>query len=564
MGVVNNDDNKEQPSVNERRFTRNDMLEHAQPPRAAHPSSVTNILHHHRYLVDGRTWSGKGKMPKQFQEWIDRHPGQPLPLNPEWLKQRTAREEAKRQAKANAAPKERPPAIELLFAQWLTSQKQWVCLAPDSATPSIVHRWNGLHFEHVATEEGVALALKWLRSDFPDQYRSSKALSCWQTAGTDMRNTALMPSRDKRHIVPCQGVYLEVLPSGQIVGHEPSQSFGMTHAIKIDPGTRAGQTHALKALPDTSRFAQFLMRAQPDPAIRALIQEQCGATLLSTRYGVAAWWYGAPGSGKSTLSELCGAMQAKCGATSLSQMTNDQFGLESLVGCGMIRIDEVEEGEKYNEGKLKPIITGNGISVDRKFEKPLVNYHFDAVLILCSNPKPFFRDKSDALWRRICAIHWGNPIPEGDQSVNWKDDVLASEGQLILDWMLEGAIRLVQRGRFLPRRDRPLAVQMMESDCRNEGDSVRYWYVDNRVSVNAAACNTKRDVYNHYIQWCDRIQREPVEARVFWKGLLNICGYTEYKKRIQGVCERVVDLSWRGPEVEVEMWNPITEGEVAP
>lgn len=565
MSVVYTDNNKDLPPVNGERFNREHMMSHAQLPMAPSideaRSNVTNIQHHHKYLLNGRTWSGKGNPPKHFQEWAQANPNKEFPTNPEWIKQELAKKSATHKAKGSAAPQERPPTTELLFADWLTSQSKWACLAPDSATPSIVHRWNGSHFEHVASEEGVSIALNWMRAQFPDKYRKNTAISCWQTAGSDMRNTALMPARDKRHIVPCQGVYLEILPTGEIIAHEPDQSFGMTHAIKIDPITRAGQTHTPQALPETSRFARFLLHAQPDPEIRSLIQEQCGATLLSTHYGVAAWWYGAPGSGKSTLSELCGAMQSKCGATSLAQMTNDQFGMESLVGCSLIRIDEVEEGEKYNEGKLKPIITGNGVSVDRKFEKPLVNYHFDAELILCSNPKPFFRDKSDALWRRICAIHWGNSIPESEQSVTWKDDVLASEGQLILDWMLEGAIRLVKRGRFLPRSERPMAVQMMEADCRNEGDSVRYWFSDNRVSVDPSVCKTKREVYQNYVQWCERIQREPVDARVFWKGLLNSCRYTERQKRISGQCERVVDIAWQGPYVAPETWFPDVEGD---
>lgn len=559
MGVVDHEITKDLPSVNSgNRFSRKAILaQHGQtvgPSTVAPPpAKVANI--HKMYVVDGLTWSGRGKRPKAFQDWADANPGQPFPTNPEWAKVEQANGNS-----GQAGPAIKPPSIQMQFADWLKASGKWFCLAPDSATAPIAHRWTGSYFQHVASEEGVSLALEWMKPIAPDKWNAKTAESCFQTANRDMRNTSPMPRPDKRrHIVPCQDVYLEILPSGEVIAHDPDPSFGMTHAIKIKPGTKPGQRHTLKPLAASSEFARFLEFAQPDPEIRALIQEQCGMTLLSTRFGVAAWWYGAPGSGKSTLSELCGAMQAKCGSTKLSTMTTAQFGLESLVGCGLIRVDEVEQGEKINEGLLKSLITGNGIDVDRKHEKPLVNHHFDAAFIFCSNPNPFIKDKTDAVWRRLCVIHWANAIPEASQRVTWMEEVLANEGAAILDWMLEGAIRLVKRGRFMPRAERPKAVQAMEALCRNESDSIRYWQQDNQVRVSGdkddpkTKCHTKRAVYGHYVKWCDVVQKAPVDPQVFWRGLKILCNYSGWKKRFNGEeAERVVNIEWGDPYAHLD------------
>ena len=86
MSVVYTDNNKELPPVNGVRFNREHMMAHAQLPMATSideaRSNVTNIQHHHKYLLNGRTLSGKGNPPKHFQEWAQANPNKEFPTNP--------------------------------------------------------------------------------------------------------------------------------------------------------------------------------------------------------------------------------------------------------------------------------------------------------------------------------------------------------------------------------------------------------------------------------------------------------------------------------------------------
>jgi len=139
---------------------------------------------------------------------------------------------------------------------------------------------------------------------------------------------------------------------------------------------------------------------------------------------------------------------------------SDTFALEGILGSQLILVDEVE-CDRWKEGTFKTLVSGNGIAINRK-HLSVLNYQSRAKWIISSNAPPYFRDKSGGVARRLSIVEWANVIPEHERIPDFSKKLLEEEGRLFLDWMLEGARRVVapvvrqqQRGRGCPHRSRP-------------------------------------------------------------------------------------------------------------
>lgn len=455
----------------------------------------------------------------------------------------------------------KPPSLDHIFAKNIVSGKtgNWSCQA-NEGTGAIVHRWADTYWKAINNEVGcMEWAGDWLDRHASHAASAKKAQQCWEYAIGRLRRHKPLPALDtSRAIVPCADVYIEVLPKGfQVLAPDPA--LGMTHAIRVTTGGKVNRPYFTQVLPQDSLFAKFLARAQPDPAVRALIQEQCGMTLLPGNYSQAAWWYGVAGSGKSTLAELVEAMHRQSVRLNLETL-GDRFSLEPLVGASLILVDEVE-CEKWAEGRFKTLVSGNGIGIDRKNEKVLASYHSRAKWLITSNSAPFIRDKSDGVWRRLVVVYWGVEIPQDERQNDFHQILLEKEGKLILDWMLEGARRVVERGRAMPDRELPEEVRSAKQRARNNCDSVRAWAHDMRVAPAEGELMSTADIYKHYEAWCTTqgyLMNEILTSRQFWNGMASarlVNPDRKVNRRVEGKQTDFYELKIRGRAVEqIRVW----------
>lgn len=277
-------------------------------------------------------------------------------------------------------------------------------------------------------------------------------------------------------------------------------------------------------------------------------------TLLPGNYSQAAWWYGAAGSGKSTLAELVEAMHRQSVRLNLETL-GDRFSLEPLVGASLILVDEVE-CERWAEGRFKTLISGNGIGIDRKNEKALASYHSRAKWIITSNSAPFVRDKSDGVWRRLVVVYWGVEIHESERQTDFHKILIEKEGKLILDWMLEGARRIIARGRTLSERELPDASRRAKQQARSNSDSVRAWVEDMRVIRSPEQWMPLHEVYKHYSNWCSTqgfTEGEKLTSRQFWRGMAEAGLVKPDRKVNRRINGEQTDL------YEIEILGPLSE-----
>ena len=147
----------------------------------------------------------------------------------------------------------------------------------------------------------------------------------------------------------------------------------------------------------------WMKELSDDPEIVNLLWEILGAIIRPlVPWNKSAWFYSESGNnGKGTLCEL---MRQLCGSESyasipLSDMGKD-FALEPLIRASAIIVDENDVGTFIDKAaNLKAIITGDAISVNRKF-KTIISFMYRGFMVQCLNEMPKVKDKSDSFYRR--------------------------------------------------------------------------------------------------------------------------------------------------------------------
>jgi len=115
-----------------------------------------------------------------------------------------------------------------------------------------------------------------------------------------------------------------------------------------------------------------------------------------------AWLYSDTGAnGKST---LCSLMQNLCGDKSYASIPLNAFGeeymLEDLVNVTAVIVDENEVNVYIDKvAKLKAVVTGDRLQINRKYKSPL-SFTFKGFVVQALNGFPKVKDKSESFYRR--------------------------------------------------------------------------------------------------------------------------------------------------------------------
>lgn len=124
--------------------------------------------------------------------------------------------------------------------------------------------------------------------------------------------------------------------NGAIVA--PDASLGITYVVNATVDGSIGE-YLPADTPKAGLFSQFLETSLPSPAVRGLVQEFAGYSLLnSTAFQVGQLWVGEGRNGKSVGLEIVSALHAKPVAMRLDNLTG--FALQPLIGASLAVVSE--------------------------------------------------------------------------------------------------------------------------------------------------------------------------------------------------------------------------------
>jgi P4 family phage/plasmid primase-like protien len=398
----------------------------------------------------------------------------------------------------------------------------WAVSAEHTADAGCAYRWGEHCWEFVHSEEGRSLAAKWLDKAHPDRASSDKAKQAWNFACDRLRQEKPFTAGDYGHmnVIPTLSGYLSLLDDGTIEVLKADPIYGIAYVIEAQLSHASIDSYYQpQPVPPESLFGRYLAASLPDLDVRDVVQELCGQTLLPTNYGVAAWFFGQGANGKGVLMEVIEAIHRQSCRLRLDHLA-EKFALEPLIGASLVLVDEVANG-KFDEELYKTLITGNGVDIDRKYDKALRSYHSRAKFIISANTIPHIRDKTDGVWRRSIFIPWQVQIAECDRIPDLDKLIIKNELHIVLDWLLMGAVRIVQRGRFLSETEMPQIIQSQKQIMRLESDSVRAWIDEEGIHHSAVVWTANDEIYKSYDDWCESAQRTPLGVEMFWKTVRN-------------------------------------------
>jgi P4 family phage/plasmid primase-like protien len=258
------------------------------------------------------------------------------------------------------------------------------------------------------------------------------------------------------------------------------------------------------------------------------------------------------GEGANGKSVVCAALEAMLGSPNCSHVPLEVFGerfqLTPTIGKLANIATEVGELDKAAEGFLKSFTSGDPMQFDRKHKPPIQSVP-TARLVLATNNRPRFSDRSGGLWRRMILMPFRVTIPENDpgriRGMDKPDWWIAS-GDLpgILNWALAGLDRLRREDRFT----RSEICEQTLAEYRTENNPARMFLLEmcREDPQEQAPCGK---LYRAYTGWCNANGYSPLADRSFGKEVRRVFPKMERREigprgsRLYAYCGLAADLS---------------------
>ncbi|MES2365239.1 MAG: phage/plasmid primase, P4 family [Pseudomonadota bacterium] len=378
----------------------------------------------------------------------------------------------------------------------------------------VLHRWDGVFWEPLDHIDAERFSFDWLANQRPDVATALKATAAVNAATLSIRQ---VPDAAESDVVtlPCKNGYLQISQTGEIEFVEPSKSLGLTYVL----GCQFDEFAA------ADKFEKFVESVQPDDEVRALLQEYVGYTLLSdTRHQVAQLWLGGGSNGKGTLAQIISKLHEKVVAVNLDSLQG--FQLTGLLGASLAYSDETPN--RIDEQRIKTLISGDLVQIERKFRDNL-SLRPTAKWIVCANAIPSISDHSTGFWRRWHIIPFTQTFSGADVDPMLARDVVRNELPGVLNWAVEGLVRLLQRGRFPIMPD---AVLSATEKGKRETNSVLSWVEISDLQIvdpHSYEAKSKSYVYQCYATWCVDNGMSKLGSPRFWARLRQVLDFQEIR-----------------------------------
>lgn len=244
-----------------------------------------------------------------------------------------------------------------------------------------------------------------------------------------------------------------------------------------------------------------------------LLQQFAGYCLSSSMlYDRALFLVGDGGNGKSTFVDTISMVIGKQATSHIDlESLYSTFGMAGLIGKRLNVIEEVH-GNYYQSNKLKKLISGETVTIDIKY-KPQFTFRPQAKFIFAVNQMPRVDDTSTATERRICVAQFLNNFRANpNTALRSEMGLLAQELSGILNWMLEGADKLIEMKNFIRTKEQ---TQIL-SEYRQENSSVE-GFIGECLEFIEGETITARDLYEQYKTFCIKDGRKFKASLAFTK-----------------------------------------------
>ena len=277
------------------------------------------------------------------------------------------------------------------------------------------------------------------------------------------------------------------LETGTFSAHDPDLLFTRQLAVNYDQSATCPE------------FLRFIQEIQPTPERRETAQEMCGYVLEPGYpiHSIIVWW-GGGNNGKGCLLRILERIlgEGNYSGSSMQDLVGNRFAKAELWGKMSNICADLPRYPIKEDGILKMLTGQDSIEAERKFSQRFKFYN-EAKLYFAANELPPVEDQTFGFWRRINLLDFPVTIEPEKVILNLDEKLFDAESSGILNWLLEGRKRLMERGRF---QDMGTAGERM-NEWRRRSDSLKAFVEDN-IKVDPSSFILKADFQNVYADYC--------------------------------------------------------------
>jgi putative DNA primase/helicase len=389
--------------------------------------------------------------------------------------------------------------------------------------------------------EGEGHAFKWLSENEPKFANDRTAKSCISCLKYELQE---VPPTPDFSIIPLNNVWLKInTETNNIEYVKPSMDYFVDYTINTEIKVNKFKDNYIpKDIPDTSMFKKYIESALPKADVRGLVQEFCGYTLLQGNpFQVAQFWEGAGSNGKSVLMKIMESLHKNHKTMDLDNLQETQ--LNKLIGTSLVIVPETPE-KGIDEQIFKKCVSSDIISVRALYQNS-IDYSPFAKWIISCNKFPYIKDTTDGFWRRVQTIQWEQQFLGDDRIYDLDKKIINQELNVVLDWCLQGLMRLLVRGKF----DDSCVVAEKEKK-KIEGNSALLFIQQTGLELTNANDKDqfqlkKEDIYRKYQEFCNTNGFIFSNSTKFWIAMnAKFRGLAEERRRIGSERKFFVNLRY--------------------
>jgi putative DNA primase/helicase len=247
-------------------------------------------------------------------------------------------------------------------------------------------------------------------------------------------------------------------------------------------------------------FLRALFRDDADGADKIMcLGEFFGASALglAPKYQQAVVASGGGDNGKSTLAKIVtAAMPLNAVCAIAPQDMGQEYRRAMLAGKRLNVVNELPEATIIASEAFKAIVVGDPITGRHIREAPFT-FSPEAGHYFAANRLPGTNDQTEGFWRRLIVIEFNRSFkgdPERDPSI--ADTIIREHLPGVVRWMLEGAARLLQQGRYTL----PSSHKRALAEWKLSSDQVAM-FLHERGTLDPTASTPATRLYEAYRQW---------------------------------------------------------------
>ena len=287
------------------------------------------------------------------------------------------------------------------------------------------------------------------------------------------------------------------------------------------------------------RWREFIKKVMDDRTDKeALLQEFAGYILLpNCKYDKALLLKGSGSNGKSVFTNILSKALGGSGednkgyvsAVEPSKLGKD-FRLMPFKDAWLNISTETESDLRGAEGVFKKLVAGEVLEDSYKHKNPIA-FNPRTKLIMCCNNFPSVNDTTDGFMRRWLIVEFDKHFVTEDEKFNASDEIidpnledkLSEELPGIINWMIEGLVRLLKQDHFTKIREHSRLIK--EFRCVNNPMYLFALEKGTKIFLNEDGTGktvNKHEIYVMFKKWLEDHGEPPMGACRFYSNFLTV------------------------------------------